>query len=314
MVFQILTDIHPMRCVELCLSLTAAAFGVSSSTAAQTPDTARARACPSCAEWNAPQSPLRIFGNTYFVGTHGLSAILITSAEGHVLIDAGLPESAAPILASIRALGFKPEDVRLILNSHAHFDHAGGIADVQRASHATVAASAWSADVIGRGTSPASDPQYSIILPYPPAREVKVIADGETLHVGTLALTAHITGGHTPGGTTWTWRSCEGARCLDMVYADSQSPVSADDFFFTHNTTYPMAIADFERSEATLEHVSCDLLITPHPGASSLWERLAARDAGAATPALVDIGACKRFAATAREALARRIATERAKQ
>jgi metallo-beta-lactamase class B len=289
-------------------------IGVTSYSAAQTTDTARARACPSCAEWNAPQSPVRIFGNTYYVGTHGLSAILITSAEGHVLIDAGLPESAAPILASIRALGFSPEDIRLILNSHAHFDHAGGIADVQRASHATVAASAWSAGVISRGMSPASDPQYSMILPYPPARDVKVIADGETLRVGPLALTAHFTGGHTPGGTTWTWRSCEGSRCLGMVYADSQTPVSADDFLFTRNTTYPTAIADFEHGHTTLEHLACDVLMTPHPGASSLWERLAARDAGAASPALVDSGACKRLAATARVALAKRMETEKASQ
>ncbi|CAN5395900.1 subclass B3 metallo-beta-lactamase BJP-1 [soil metagenome] len=294
----------------------AAAMSVSAAlpSGAQVTDTTRARACPSCVEWNAPQSPMRIFGNTYYVGTHGLGAILITSQEGHVLIDAGLPESAAPVLASIRTLGFKVEDIRLILNSHAHYDHAGGIADVQRVSHATVAASAWSAGVIVRGTSPASDPQYSIVLPFPPARDVQVIADGETLRVGPLTLTAHFTGGHTPGGTTWTWRSCEGGRCLNMVYADSQTPVSADDFLFTRNTTYPAAVSDFEHGQITLEHLACDVLLTPHPGASSLFERLAARDAGAPSPALVDSGACQRLAATARDALARRIATEKAKQ
>jgi Zn-dependent hydrolases, including glyoxylases len=302
-----------MRTVPWLLAVIAS-IAATSSVTAQTADTSRARACPSCADWNAPQAPLHVFGNTYYVGTHGLSAILVTSSEGHVLIDAGLPESAAQILASSRALGFRPEDIKLILNSHAHYDHAGGIAAVQRASGATVAASAWSAGVISKGTSPSSDPQYSIILPYPPAHDVKVIDDGETLRVGPLALTAHFTGGHTPGGTTWTWQSCEGGRCLDLAYADSQTPVSADDFFFTRSTTYPNAIADFERSEATLEHLSCDLLITPHPGASSFFERLAARDAGAASPALADSGGCKRFAATAREALARRIATEKTKQ
>ena len=300
--------------IRIKLLVSAAIAIAASPSHAQTPDTTRGRACPSCAEWNAPQSPIRIFGNSYYVGTHGLSAILITSAEGHVLIDAGLPESAEPILASIRTLGFKPEDIKLILNSHAHFDHAGGIADVQRASHATVAASAWSAGVISRGTSPASDPQYSLVIPYPPAHDVKVIADGETLRVGPLALTAHFTGGHTPGGTTWTWRSCDGGRCLDMVYADSQTPISEDGFLFTRNATYPTAIADFEHGHATLEHLACDVLLTPHPGASSLFERLAARDAGAASPALVDDGACKRLAATARTALAKRINTEKAKQ
>ena len=103
-------------------------------------------------------------------------------------------------------------------------------------------------------------------------------------------------------------------QVLDMVYADSQSPVSADDFYFTHSTTYPNAIADFERSEATLEQLSCDVLLTPHAGASSLFERLAARDAGSATPALADSNGCKRLAATSREALARRMESEKAKQ
>src|SRR4051812_312909 len=82
--------------------------------------------CPSCAAWNAPNTPAGLFGNTYYVGTRGLSALLITSDAGHVLIDAGLPESAAPIMANIRALGFRVEDIKLIVNSHAHYDHAGG--------------------------------------------------------------------------------------------------------------------------------------------------------------------------------------------
>src|SRR5512144_3446923 len=114
---------------------------------AQTSDTAarRAESCPSCAEWNAPQRPFRLYGNTYFVGTHGLSAILVVSRDGDVLIDGGLPESAPSIIASVRALGFRIEDVKLILNSHAHFDHAGGIAALQRMSRARVAASAPSA-------------------------------------------------------------------------------------------------------------------------------------------------------------------------
>lgn len=268
--------------------------------------------CTSCAEWNAPQRPFRIYGNTYFVGTHGLSAILVTSPRGHVLIDGALPESAAPIQESIRALGFRVEDVKLILNSHAHFDHAGGIAELQRASHAAVAASPASAAVLERGTSGPDDPQYGILLSYAAVPNVRVLADGETVRVGDLALTAHFTPGHTRGGTTWSWRSCEGDRCLDLVYADSQTPVSADGFSFTRNTTYPTVVADFERGQGVLEGMKCDLLVTPHPGASRLFERLAARDAGNAD-GLIDPQACKRYAANARQQLATRIAEERAK-
>src|SRR5215211_1181476 len=111
----------------------------------------RTRECPSCAEWNQPHRPFRLHGDTYFVGTHGLSAILITSPAGHVLVDGALPESAPLIRANIEALGFRMRDVKLIVNSHAHFDHAGGIAALQRASGARVLASAWSAEVMTRG-------------------------------------------------------------------------------------------------------------------------------------------------------------------
>ncbi len=288
-----------------------AAVTLSAPIAAQgAPDTtARSVECSSCAEWNAPQAPFRIFGNTYWVGTHGLGSILITSPQGHVLIDGALPESAPAILASIRALGFRVEDVKLILNSHAHFDHAGGIAALQKASGARVAASPWSAATLERGSSDQRDPQYGVLLPYAPVHDVHVIADGDTLRVGPLALVAHFTGGHTPGGTTWTWRSCEGARCLGMVYADSQTPVSAGDFHFTRNATYPSAIADFEHGFSVLEQLPCDVLITPHPDASHLWQRLAARDAGQAD-ALVDANACRAYAAAAHERLKKRIASE----
>ncbi len=276
---------------------------------AQLPDSAHvfdysSAQCASCAEWNAPQKPFRLFGNTWFVGTHGLSALLITSPQGHVLIDGGLPASAPIIIANIRALGFLIEDVRLIVNSHAHFDHAGGIAELQRASGAEVAASPASAPVIRAGLSGPDDPQFGVLLAYPPTAKVRTIADGETLRVGGLAVTAHFTPGHTAGGTSWTWRSCDGAVCKDMVYADSQTPVSADNFFFTRSTTYPTVMADFERGHAVLEHLSCDILITPHPSASNLWERI---DAGT----LVDTVACERYATSARAALARRVAREK---
>ena len=202
--------------------------------AAQAPfDSAqRARECSNCAVWNVPQRPFRIFGNTYYVGTHGLSVILITSPKGHVLIDGALPESAPQILANIRALGFRTEDVKRILNSHAHFDHAGGIGPLSAATGATVLASPWSAKVIESGEPLRDDPQFGLILPYPRAERVKTIADGEVVKVGDLEVVAHFTGGHTPGGTTWTWQACEASRCLHVVYADSQTPVSNDDFRF----------------------------------------------------------------------------------
>lgn len=282
--------------------------------AAQARDTVRvdypASKCSHCAEWNAPEQPFRIFGNTYYVGTHGLSSILITSSRGDILIDGALPTSAPVIADHIRSLGFHLDGVKLILNSHAHFDHAGGIAALQRMTEARVAALPWSARVLQRGESHAQDPQFGIGNPFPPAHHVQLLHDGEVVQVGPLALTAHATPGHTPGGTSWTWRSCEATRCVDILYADSQTPVSADDFYFTHNTIYPGAEGDFARGLATLESLRCNVLLTPHPDASSLFERIAARDAGNDAP-LVDPGLCKRFVADARKAVAARMDRER---
>ena len=299
---------------SLCAAFTfVASVAAAVPAAAQAADTARvsrAVPCRSCDEWNKPHRPFRIFGNSWFVGTDGLSAVLITSPQGHVLLDGGLEESAPRIVENIRALGFLVEDVRLILNSHAHYDHGGGIAALQRASGATVAAHPWSAQMLERGRSIAGDPQLALDVPYPPATRVRVIENGETLRVGDLQLVARFTGGHTPGGTTWTWRSCEAEKCVDLVYADSQTPISADDFLYTRNTTYPNAVQDFERGHATIEGLECDVLITPHPSASGLFAKLTARENGNAT-AFVTPDACRRLAATARTALQQRLERER---
>ena len=117
------------------------------------------------AEWNEPQKPFKVFGTTYWVGTHGLGAVLITSDAGHVLVDGALPESVPQIAASIRTLGFKVEDVKLIVNSHVHFDHAGGISELQRLSGARVAASPATARALMDGASGPDDPQFGLVDP-----------------------------------------------------------------------------------------------------------------------------------------------------
>ena len=263
--------------------------------------------CGSCAGWNAPQKPFPIHHNAFYVGTRGLSAILITSANGHILIDAALPDPAPEILKNIRMLGFEPRDIALILNSHAHFDHAGGIAAIQEVSGARVAASHKSAPVLETGSAGPDDPQYDVHLDFPAVPNVERFTPGDTLQVGALRVISHATAGHTPGGTSWSWTSCDGGNCLDVVYADSQTPVSADGFRFTDSDAYPTAISDFRRGFGILEQLPCDILITTHPGASSLWDRLEKGQAG-----LIDTQACKRYAAAARERLATRMQQEKA--
>jgi len=261
--------------------------------------------CQLCAAFNVTQEPFRIFGNTFYVGVHGLSSVLVTSKEGHVLIDGDLPESAPKIAASIRALGFRVEDVKLILASHAHFDHVGGIADLARESGARVLAGERAAEAMRQGKSGPDDPQFGTLFPFPAWPRTGTFADGEVLHVGPLAITAHETPGHTPGGASYTFSSCEGSRCLNVVYADSLNPVSAPGFKFTHSAKYPQALADFERSFAVLSAVPCDILVSAHPDASGFWEKYEKRE-------FVDPGACKKYVEDARERLQKRVAEERA--
>jgi metallo-beta-lactamase class B len=268
----------------------------------------RPSSCADCPTWNAPQKAFRIFGNSYYVGPHGLGSVLVTSTSGHVLIDGALPESVPLITANIRSLGFRMEDIRLIVNSHAHFDHAGGTAELQRLSGARVAASPWTADVMAKGAVPRDDPQFGVIIPIAKVPHVETIRDGETLRAGGVSITAHFTPGHTPGGTSWTWQSCESSRCLNLVYADSLTPVSAEGFLFSRNKVYPQAIADFERSFLFFEKTPCDILITPHPDFSSLWQRLEQRSQNA--DALVDRNACRAFAQRSRERLKVRLSKE----
>jgi metallo-beta-lactamase class B len=267
--------------------------------------------CKQCTEWNQPQKPFRIFGNSYYVGPHGLGSILITSDAGHILIDGALRESAPLIVANVRALGFRIEDVKIILNSHVHSDHAGGIAELQRLSGARVLASKWTAAVMRQGGVGRDDPQYGSITGISPIKKVEELHDGEMFKIGATSITAHLTPGHTPGGTSWSWKSCEGDVCHDIVYADSLTPISADGFRFTNRRAHPHALDDFEKSYKFLEVTACDILITVHPGMSNLWERLEARERGTTPDPMIDSGACRELAAKARAQLRQRIEEER---
>ena len=175
---------------------------------------------------------------------------------------------------------------------------------------ATVMASPSSAAVLAKGGVDPADPQFGELLPIVKVAHVRTLREGETVHVGPLALTSHATPGHTPGGTSWTWITCEGSRCYNMVYADSVSAISADNFKFTHNSTYPNALQDFAKSFAFLEATPCDILLTAHPEVSDLWDRLEKRKAGVTPDPMVDPGACKQLAGDARKQLAARNSKE----
>lgn len=252
--------------------------------------------------WNDPAPPARIFGNTHYVGTCGITALLVTSRQGHVLIDGATAEAAPSIAANIERLGFKLSDVNLLLNSHEHFDHAGGIAQLQRLTGARLLVREPSRAVFQTGLAAAGDPQAQSLSPFQPARVDGIVAGGEVVRLGSLALTAHATPGHSPGSTSWTWRSCEGRRCVRIAYADSISAVSAEAYRFTDHPAY---VAQFRASLARIAALECDLLITPHPSASKLFDRLGGKGL------LIHPGGCKYYAELGAQALDERLGRER---
>jgi metallo-beta-lactamase class B len=260
-------------------------------------------------DWYAPQEPFAIYGNTYYVGTGGISSVLIASPAGHILIDVGGPNSPDTIVEHIRKLGFKVEDIRYILSSHEHLDHAGGIAALQKLSGATVLASPEAVKVLQSGQPDKGDPQYPNLDLITPVAHTRAVRDGETIKLGPLAVTAHFTPGHTKGATTWTWQSTEGGRAADMVYADSLSAVAADGIRYSANPLYSQARADVERSMALVESLKCDVAISAHPEFSDLWERKS-RQPELGNAAFIDTAGCGKYVAKARAQLERTLAED----
>ncbi|HYI43183.1 MAG TPA: subclass B3 metallo-beta-lactamase, partial [Sphingomicrobium sp.] len=219
-------------------------------------------ACEHFDDWNKPAPPVRIHGNTYLVGTCGISAILVTGSAGHVLIDSGTDAGAAVVAENIRSLGFRLRDVKYLLHSHEHIDHVGGISTLQRLTGAQLVASPAAAAVFRTGAAGAGDPQAGMHPPFPAARVDRVIFDGERVTLGNLTFTAVATPGHTPGALSWHWGSCDGGVCRRMVYVDSLNPISRDDYRFSDHPAY---VAAFREGLAKLAAVECDILLTPHP-------------------------------------------------
>jgi metallo-beta-lactamase class B len=210
-----------------------------------------------------PAEPFRIAGNLYYVGANDVTAFLLTGPEGHILIDGGYPGTAPMIIGSVAQLGFNIKDVKILLNSHPHFDHAGGIAELQNVSGAQLWMSERDADIIadgGRG-DPFMGPFKHIFPPfrYPAPRVDRRYGDGATIRVGPIALTAHITSGHTPGCTTFSFPVREGNRELRVVSACSLGAPPALSL-----GEYPEIRADFERSFRTLRNLPVDIWVTAH--------------------------------------------------
>ena len=263
------------------------------------------------ARWLAPQEPVQVYGNFYLVGFGGLNVGLIRTSAGLILIDGAVPQAVAGIEDHIRQLGFNVKDVKFILSTEPHFDHAGGIAALARDSGARVVASRAGAQVLGLGQSLADDPQFGQLAPYPAVAGVRTLEDGEKLRLGDTVITAHATPGHTAGSMSWTWSSCAGKACRDVVFGASLNPISADGWGFS-DPKHAATVAAFRKTFKAFAALPCDILVTSHPDASGGDVKLATfRERKEPNP-FVDRGACRAYAAKYEGLLDARIARERA--
>ena len=213
--------------------------------------------------WRQPVAPFQLADHTWYIGTQGLTALLIRTPQGAVLIDGGLAQASDMLLQRMHELGLQPQDLKLILHSHAHIDHVGPLAAIRRATGARLVTNAESAALLARGGS--DDLNFGDGMLYPPVQADRLVMDGEAVELGSLRFVPHFTPGHTPGSLSWTWTDTRDGKPLQIAYADS---LSAPGYRLIDNPRYPHIIDDYRRSFDVVRRLPCDLLITPHPDAS----------------------------------------------
>lgn len=242
------------------------------------------------ADWSAPVKPFRIAGNIHYVGTRGLAAYLIVSERGAILLDGTLARNAALIERNVRSLGVPLREVRILISDHAHDDHVGALARIKRNTGARFLASAADRWALEHGR-PRGDTNYGI-RPFPPVKVDAVVEDGETIRLGEVALTAHLTPGHTPGCTSWSTTVDDGGTLRRVLFLCS---ITVAGNKLVGNRAYPGIVHDYRATFAKLAATQADILLTSHPEMAEVLEREARREAGtadafvdpAALPALV---------------------------
>lgn len=240
------------HCVQATLLVVLALLAV--------PLVARAQSDPAMRAMNQPVPPFHLIGNIYYVGASDVTSFLIVTRAGDILLDGGFVQTAPQIEANIRKLGFKLSDVKILLNSHAHFDHAGGLAELKRRTGARFAAMEGDAALLGRGGR--GDFYFGDRSTFPPIKVDRVLHDGDTVTLGGVTLTAHLTAGHTRGCTTWTMVTKDRGKQLHVVFVGSTSVLSG--YRLVAKESYPGIAADYERSFRVLRSLPCDVFLGAH--------------------------------------------------
>lgn len=249
------------------------------------PAAAFAAACKPWDDWDKPAPPFRIHGGTFHVGTCGISAVLVTSPAGHLLIDAGTEKSAGLVAANIEALGLSLRDVRFLTHTQEHHDHIGGIPELKERTGARLIAGPRAKPVFENGVLDRDDPQYESSEPNRRVAVDSTVAHGDSLVLGGKVLVAHFTPGHSPGAISWRWTECVGDDCRSLVFSDGLSPVAADGYRWTDHPEY---LAAYRQSLTWIEAVEVDICLTAHPSQARLIERIE-------DSMLVDPSECRRM-------------------
>ena len=234
------------------------------------------------AQYEKPFPPHKVVGNVYFVGTAGLSNYLITTPAGHILINSDL-ESTVPIIRSnVERLGFRFSDVKILLISHAHFDHNAGSALVKELTGARYMVMDADVPLVEQGAKLdfqyADDPQAQFRL----TKVDRILHDGDTVELGGTRLVAHLTPGHTKGCTTWTLQATEDRKVYDVTIVGSAN-VNAG-YQLLNNAKYPNIAQDYEKTFRVLKSLPTDIFLGAHPGYYGLEAKYARLDQGKARP------------------------------
>jgi metallo-beta-lactamase class B len=233
-------------------------------------------------DWSEPFPPHRMIGNIYYVGSRGLASYLITTPAGHILINSNLTTSVPLIRESVEKLGFHFRDVKILLISHAHFDHDGGSAEVKRLTAAKYMV--MDADVAVVGSGGKNDFQYGDdpTLSYPATKVDRVLHDSDEVKLGDTVLTAHKTAGHTRGCTTWSFKVREEDKIYDVVIVGS--PNVNPGYKLVHNASYPEIADDYARGFRFLKSLPCDVFLGDHSSYYGMEEKYAKLNAGGVNP------------------------------
>ena len=250
-------------------------FALACTASAQLSETERA--------WNRPVEPFRIAGNVYYVGAADLSSYLITTPKGHILLDSGMLETVPLVRANIEKLGFKIGDVKVLINSHAHYDHAAGLAELKRLTKAKLYASQADAKLLARGGK--GDPNFGDRYPFEPVTADKTFTDGWKLTLGGTTMTAMVTPGHTQGCTSWTTDVAEGGRKLKAIFVCS---VTAPGYTLVGNKEHPEIVSDYESTFRRLKALKVDLFLSSHASAFGMAEKLKHRGANPSVNPFID--------------------------